>query len=95
MSEPVHTFLLAFVQTMPFGGGLEQGEMQREEAVCDVTGVISWGAVWTDTVLLPHCQADLLWGLRVGDTGRHSPCETVIGFIVNCFVFPRMRNNLF
>lgn len=75
MFEPVHTFLLCFVQPMAFGEGLEWGEMQREEVVCDLTGVISWGAVWADTVLLPHCQADLLWGLIVRDTGRHSPCE--------------------
>lgn len=62
MLEPVHTFLLCFVQPMAFGEGLEWGEMQREEVVCDLTGVISWGAVWADTVLLPHCQPDLLSG---------------------------------
>lgn len=51
------------------GGWNTGGEVQREEAVCDLTGVISWAAVWADTVLLPHCQAELLWGL-VGDTGE-------------------------
>lgn len=49
--------------------------MQREEVERGFPGVISWGAVWTEAVLLSWCQANLLWCLIVGDIGKHTPYE--------------------
>lgn len=50
--------------------------MQGEKVECDLTWVVSWGAVWTEAVLLSWCQANLLQCLIVGDIGKYIPYET-------------------
>lgn len=76
--EAIHTFPAMFCLDGGFwcGAGREEGEMQREEVECDLTWVISWGAVWTEAVLLSWCQANLLWCFIVGDIGKHISYET-------------------
>lgn len=48
-----------------------RGQNADGKVECDLTWVISWGAIWTEAVLLFWCQANLLWCLIARDIGKH------------------------